>query len=335
MSGLVLAAVREGVLEADQQTTRSLAVHQLGVQKRHERLAEGVAAVGRRLSDISVRWMVVKGLGSEARWYDAVGERPATDVDILVDASDASTIRSLTRALDPDLALVDTAAEAVGSGHLQHLELTVEDVPVDLHTDFLKVGVPTRQHKHLWTTAGRVDFAHGSFRVPSPEWALIGQVLHLTKDGFSYLGPVLEIERIASTPGLDWELVRALVAGEGAEVPFWAGLARVGAIVDRPEMVHDVGGWRSRVWMTTWPESGVLQGREGRAEAPTRQMWLAATFTGRRRQSVRELKRQFLPSRDLVSVAEGQPVAAGRYLRRLTVDRARRVASRRRESTPR
>ena len=28
--------------------------------------------------------MVIKGLGTEARWYEARGDRPATDIDILI-----------------------------------------------------------------------------------------------------------------------------------------------------------------------------------------------------------------------------------------------------------
>ena len=119
------------------------------------------------------------------------------------------------------------------------------------------------------------------------------------------------------------------------EVPFWSGLARVREILGHPGDAPGQRGLRSRVWAMTWPDRSSLQGREGRAEAPSRQMWLAATFTGRRVESARELKRQFIPSRALFSVAEGRPVATANYLRRLTVDRAKRVASQRRESRDR
>lgn len=329
ISGLVLAAITAGELHADVVTSRRLAIHQVALKQRHDQLAAGCRLVDDKLGRLGFAWMLFKGLSAEARWYESAGDRPATDLDILIEPAAVDRILDVIDALDDRFALASTAAGAVRDHHLQHLELTVGTTPVDLHTDYLKVGVPTRQHNHLWATAHMLEIGGRQLHVPSPEWALIGQVLHLNKDGFSYLGPVMEIDRIASTGGLDWELVSALVAGEGLETPFWCSLERVSELLGKHIGPTAPTRARDRLWQSTWPVETSLQGNEGRTAATARQMWLAATVSGRGGDASREIKRQFLPSRDLFAVAAGATLDRGPYFRRLTIDRARRLVERR------
>lgn len=326
LTGLASVGISAGTYAADPAAARWLAVHHLRGVERHTHLWNAVEGVRSAFTERGIDWLMFKGVIVEHLLYEQIGQRPAGDLDVLVAPHHIHRAGEALAALQSDHPALVTVGELAANGTLQHADVQACGVPVDLHFDYLKVGVATRQADVVWRNRIAVDVpGRGTVPTVSPELALVGLVLHQNKDAFSYLGPMVDIALLCERYELDWEFVRAFVAGEGLDVPFWLGLEFIAATlaIDVPvgprlELV------RSAVWRRIWNEGMTLQGHAGRAFAPTRQTWLPLTAQGRILDSVRELKRQVLPPKELFAIAGGAD-AGHSYLRRVTVDRLRRA----------
>lgn len=324
--GATLAALHRGAATTTSTPIeRSLAAYALDARARQARLRRALAVVDDVLSELGVGWLTFKGLAAQRQWYDEPGERFFTDLDILLAPHDLDRVEPILEALGPDYEHAALAQRLVRSGQLQHVAMRIVGSPTDIHFDFLKIGVPTRQARLVWSTAIEIEIdGIGAVRTPSPEIALVGLVMHQNKDAFAYLGSMVDVKRVIERETLDWERVRAFVAGEGLNVPFWCSLERIADVLgvetpDPPSLDRrKVAGWRR-----VWPDDVVLAGHETRRSAPVRQRWLPTFTDGRKMSVLREARRQLAPPPGLLTIA-AHGADEHSYLRAVTLDRLRK-----------
>ena len=204
--------------------------------------------------------------------------------------------------LDPDRSAVDQISDRAANARiLQHVDLRLGDVQMDLHFDPFKVGLPTRRLDSIWLATETLTAEFGTITVLDPTSELMLMLLHLNKDSFSMLGAFLDVRRIVESGSVDWESLARVAEAEGLEVPVWSSLATVADILGLKVDGWDVDGIRARSWKRVW--RAALQGYEGRESAPRRQRLLALHARRRTGDQMRELRRQLLPQRDLLEVA--------------------------------
>jgi hypothetical protein len=322
MQGLLLSGVlADGRWPAE--AVGALARSDLRTRAHHQRLAEVLADVVARLGAHDLEVATFKGVSSEARWYDRVGERPCTDIDLLV--RPGTPMRRIIDVLQPDHPLRDVYARQADAGVLQSVDLLVDGVEVDVHADLLKVEIPTRGLEAMWRRTTVVD----GLRVLDAETALVHLLLHLTKDRFARLLGYADVARIVRREALDWARVDAIGRREGLEVHVAAALHAVTDALDLPPApLPRPRGPRAGVHRLLWGPATRLQGVEGFIAKQHRQLWVPITARGRQAEALRWwLRRRVLPPADLVDVFH--PDTSGPYPWRLLVGRRRRGAERR------
>lgn len=318
---LVLRAHEQGLLHLSTDGETDLAIRELAQQQIHHQLWQALAAIEEVLAGLGVDVAVLKGIATEACWYDGVGERTYTDLDLLLDPGVLDDVTDVVVALDPERGDTPAISELTRKRLLQHVDLRFGRVPVDLHFDPLKLGVPTRSLDSVWQSTIRVDTPHGSIRVVAPEVELVLLLLHLNKDGFALLGPFLDIARLVDRAALDWDRVREFVRSEGLDVPVWKSLELVSRTVGIDLDHEHITGPRAWSWERVWGGRALA----GVPDAPTRvsaQPLLPFHARGRVADNVREVRRQLLPHRALLEVA-GRIRPGDSYLRYVAIDRLR------------
>jgi hypothetical protein len=329
MTGCVLAAHEQGVLRFSDEAARTLGMWDLAERRDHLRFWRAVGEVQARLAPLDARVTVLKGIATEARWYDELGQRVCTDLDLLLAPQDLDAAADVVAAIDPRRACPARLDVVVRRRLLQHIDLHVGDVQVDLHFDPLKLGLPARRLDEMWRATQVLDTPYGSIRVLRPEDEFVLLLLHLNKDRFAYLGPFLDIRQMLERAALDWEELRAVVAAEGLDVPVWKSFAAVVDVLglDPVGIEHDVPrvtGPRAWSWERLWGRHAQLGGDEGRALAPSVQRYLALHAAGRSRDKAREMRRQMFPPRPLLETA-GRLEPGGSYVGHLALGRTRRT----------
>ena len=316
MVGAALEANENGQLALGAVALETLGIWDLGEQREHLRFWRTHTEVREALRPLGVEVAVLKGIATEARWYDHLGQRVTTDLDLFLDPAALPHVREVIEHLDPAYGPTDPVDWLVRRRLLPHVDLHVGATQVDLHFDPLKVGVPIRQLHRAWSTTEELPTARGTIRVLSPDVELVLLLLHLNKDRFSYLGPFLDIARIVAWEPLAWDRVAAFVDDEGLEVPVWMSLAKVADILDLDVPVTRPAGPRARSWSRLWGTGKGLGGDAGRAAAKGPQRLLPLHFRGRPGDVLASLRREFLPHRQLLEVA-GRLDHQGSYLRHL------------------
>lgn len=316
MTSAVLAGYQQGALPLSAAAGIKLGIWELAEGREHLRFWETIAEVEARLAPLGAAVAVLKGVATEARWYDALGQRVSTDVDLLLAPSDLDHSAEIVNALDPDRANAPAIDWLVRRRLLQHVDTHVRAIDVDLHFDPFKIGLPTRQLDEVWGSTQMLETPQGTIRVLRPEIELVVLLLHLNKDRFAFLGPFLDIRQILDRGVIDWEYLRSFVAAEGLDVPVWKSLA---AVVDVLALEVDgprITGPRGWTWDRLWGPAARLQGDEGRQRAPSIQMFLALHASGRPGDVVRETRRRLNPPRQLFEVAgRGESGPYRRYWR--------------------
>lgn len=321
MTGAVLGAHQRGALALSATTVTTLGMWELAERRDHLLFWRTIRDVQAGLASAGVGVAVLKGVATETRWYDEMGQRACTDVDLLLDPAALDDVAEVVELIDPDRGSSAAIEWLARRRLLQHVDLHVGRIQVDLHFDPLKVGLPTRQLDEVWASTESLATPHGTIRVLRHEVELVLLLLHLNKDRFAYLGPFLDIRQILERANLDWAYLRGFVAREGLGAPVWKSLAAVTQVLGlAPHVdVPRVPGPRGWTWDRLWGRHAQLYGDEGRQRAPAVQRFLALHASGRTREKVRELRRQILPPRRLLEVA-GRLDPDRSYLRYLTVD---------------
>jgi hypothetical protein len=333
LHGLLWAWARDGAPGYDQRAR--LAGLVAATRQRHARLWAALDEVGARLAAVDVEVLALKGVTAEARWYGALGERPSTDVDVLLAPGDAVRPARALRALDPDHPLLPVIDDLARRGAVQTVDLRVDGVAVDLHLDLLKLGYGMRAPERLWQDAVTLDrpvHAPGGppVRVLGAEHALVHFLVHANKDSFPRLIGYTDVVRIARRDDLDWDAVERFVRDEGLDDVAAASLATITRTLGGPGApagsLAVPGGWRRRVWRATWPDEVTLLGSTGPARSRRQEV---VPFLVRERMSdaVRAAWRVGFPAR--AAVEHQYPDSAGPYLVRLARGRARMLGRRR------
>ena len=303
MTAAVLAAHQQGTIRLSADAALVLGTWDLAERRDHLRFWQAAGEVQARLAAVDADVAVLKGIATEARWYDELGQRACTDLDLLLAPWALGDAFRVVEAIDPGRTYPAGLDRLVRRRLLQHIDLHVGTVQVDLHFDPLKVGLPTRQLDEVWSSTQVLDTAHGSVRVLRPEIELVLLLLHLNKDRFAFLGPFLDIRRILEGAPLDWDYLCGFVAAEALDVPVWKSFATVAVVLGLEHEAPRVTGVRGWTWERLWGGNARLGGDEGRARAPTVQRLLALHASGRVGDKAREVRRQLVPHRPLLELA--------------------------------
>lgn len=321
LSGLLLDAVDRGQADLDRDDLHLLAAMNLGQEQHHRRLWDVLGDLVDGLADAGIDVALLKGVANEARWYEHLGHRPSTDLDLLVAPHHVSRIAEVIARYAPDYPTPAEAIELVQRGLLQHVHFQYRDVTIDVHLDVFKLGVKTVSEIDIWAASellGRPD--GGTVRVLDRPAALVLALLHLNKDRFAFLGSYDEIRRIADDPTLDWNAVHRIVDAEGLAIPAWSTLSVVADTLGLQAGVPAVDGWRRRVWGRIWPPKSHLDGYQGRIRSPYKQKLLPLVMVGRHRDALAEWRRVVLPPRALLDLHKPEERDRS-YLRRVTIGR--------------
>lgn len=324
MQGLLFTAVMAdgGWPEA---TIRSLAQRDLRTRSHHATLSRTLEEVVGRLHGAGVDVASAKGVTSEQRWYDRVGERPCNDIDLLI--RPGTSMRDVVSALQPTHPLGATFTDLADGGVLQSVDLLVDGCEIDVHTDIFKIEVPTIGMDELWA---RTQIMAGSdLRVLDPETALIHLLLHTTKDRFSRLLSYADVARILRREELDWDHIGAFCRREGFELHVNAALHAITTALDLPRPpVPRPDGLGAVAHRLLWGPSSRLRGTEGFIAKQHRQLWMPMTMRGRLPEAVTWwLRRRIAPPKALMDLYF--PDTSGPYLWRLLIGRGRRHRERR------
>ena len=324
MSGLLWSSVTKGTVELPPSQLRTLAMRDLAVQSHHRRLWSALAAVHHRLSPLAVNVAAVKGVSAEWRWYDRIGERPCNDLDLLLDPSALPKVGQVLAALGSRYVPTD-AERLLRAGILQSVDVDLAGIEIDLHVDLLKIEVPTRNGRRLWS---RTTTLSGPLGVESlvidPETSLVHFLIHLHKDRFSRLLGFADVARILATEDVEWDYIDAFLAREGLQVLAYSALHAVVRHLNLPAPPTKVPrGWRARTWRSLWPDNEHLLGDLGYARRlGHHHFWIPWLAKGRVGEAARWFaRRRAFPPPSLLDVY--YPNIRGPYLVRLTVGRAR------------
>jgi len=328
MQGLLWSWVRDHAPEFPDR--HGLAGLDLATRQRHERLFTALAEVRVRLDAVGVTVVACKGVTAEARWFARVGERPCTDVDVLVEPGAAGRAAVILDALAPGHPLRPEIDGLVRSGAMQSVNVVVDGVAVDVHFDLWKLGFPLRRRDEVWERTVPWSLPDGStVRVLDPAVALVHLLVHANKDGFPRLLGYADVARVLRDDDLDPALVEHLARAEGLEVVVGCALATVTrALALDPGPVRGAvpRGPRVAVWRWVWPEPVTLLGSSG-TQRSRRQEVLPFLVRGRAVEAGRAAARTLVPDR--ANVALRYADVPGPYLSKLTRGRIRTAGARR------
>lgn len=300
----------------------------LSTRSWHRRLWATLGDVHARLAGLGIEVATVKGVTTEARWYDRPGERPCWDVDLWLPPTARERAADVVEALQPDHPLRHDADALVRSGDLPAITLDVDGTSVDIHFDLLKLGFPARDEELLWSRTEPFSLPDGAtILVPDRELALVHLLLHLNKDSFVRLLGFADVARIVRDESLDWAFMDRLARAEGIDVLVAGSLAAVTDRLGLPPAPLSAGhGPRARLWRAVWPDSAMLRGKAGNTRS-RRQDWMAFLVRGRSGDALSGWWRAvFPPAR---TVEHWYADLRGPYLWRLTRGRLRTARERR------
>ncbi|MCK9487724.1 MAG: nucleotidyltransferase family protein [Dehalococcoidia bacterium] len=297
MAGLLWSAVQRGDIDLPPADRARLSTMDMANRLRERQIEAALSEAVRRAAALGIELATFKGVSAAWRWYERPGERPTSDLDLLVDPASRPRLAEVIGALNHDNALLrdlsepDLLALAARSQAI-NIELEAdlgsqtwagEPVTIDLHVDLLKYGIPGRQGDEIWARTHPIDVpGGGTVRVLDPEIALVHLLLHMNRDRFAYLIAYADAARLLRCEPIDWAYVHEFLASEGLEVPVYASLEAVattlGIAVPEPP---SIGGWRAALWKGLWPPHVRLQGSDGQVGVRRRRRWIPVMARGR------------------------------------------------------
>lgn len=303
MTGLLWTWGREQLSDRDLKTW--LLMHDLGVVANQTDVWNVLESVASRLDDVGIQFATVKGVTTEARWFRRRGERPCSDVDLLLAPHHLGQAARAVAALQPDHPWIPHLDVLVASRRVQAVTLRVGDMDVDLHFDLLKLGIPMRGADEMWRRTLAYDLpGGGSVQVLDDTTALLHLLVHLNKDRFQRLLGYADIQRIVAGGQVDWDLLEREARRNGIEVAVFRTLGTVldELTVPRPAGLPQPRGPRALVWSWLWRPSIRLRGSEGRLRFRMRQNWIAILARGRAREALWWWLREFWPPAEAVDL---------------------------------
>lgn len=297
MTGLLWSAVLRGDVELAPGERARLSTIDMANRLRERQIEIALSEAVRRVAALDIELATFKGVSAAWRWYERPGERPTSDLDLLLDPHDRLRLAEIIRALDPGSELLSEQGERGLLDLFTHeqainVELDAdlgaqtwsgEPVTIDLHVDLLKYGIPGRQGDEIWARTHLIEAPHGgTVRVLDPEIALVHLLLHMNRDRFAYLIAYADVARLLQREPIDWSYVYEFVAREGLEVPVYASLDAVAETLGISVPAHPpIGGWRAALWKRLWNPRVRLQGRDGQTGIRRRRRCIPVMARGR------------------------------------------------------
>jgi hypothetical protein len=303
LTGLLWTWARDHLADVEMKT--KLAQRDLYVQAHLVRVWKVLEESVARLAAAGIEVATIKGVTAEARWYRRRGERPCSDVDLLLSPHQFDHVAKAVQLLEPDHPGVSYVAPLAAAGRIQGVTTHVDGLEVDLHFDLLKLGIPTRQSSEVWSLTSAYLLPGGaSVRVLDDTTALAHLLVHLNKDRFQRLLGYADIARIIASGRVDWQRLERFARGEGIIVSTFRTLEVVlGELsLQWPAELERPSGPRARLWNVIWRPGIRLRGAEGRLRFRKRQDWIALLARRRALEALGWWLREMWPPAPVVAV---------------------------------
>jgi Uncharacterised nucleotidyltransferase len=305
MAGLLLSEVERTDPPWRRIALAVLAARQASVQAWHERLWTGLAAVSAVFEDAGIDVAIAKGIAAEARWYARTGERPCNDLDLLLSPAHLGQIDDVIAAIEPSHPLCGKVRRLAERGVIQAVDLEYEGVPIDLHWDILKFGIPSRNRQAIWDRTVPFMLPDGrSLRALDAECSYVHFLVHLNKDRFRRLLGFVDVARVYQREELDHAAVERLVRADGIETSVsatWDVVVRTLGLHARNQL--HAAPVRSVIWHIAWRPSVRLRAAESTVRFRHRQWLIAALSRGRAVEALRCWVRVTFPPADFLAYA--------------------------------
>ena len=303
LTGLLWTWARDHLADVEMKT--KLAQRDLYVQAHLVRVWKVLEESVARLTAAGIEVATIKGVTAEARWYRRRGERPCSDVDLLMSPHQFDQAARAVQLLEPDHPGVSYVAPLAVAGRIQGVTTHIDGLEVDLHFDLLKLGIPTRQSSEVWSLTSAYLLPGGaSVRVLDDTTALAHLLVHLNKDRFQRLLGYADIARIIASGRVDWQRLERFARGEGIIVSTFRTLEVVlGELsLPWPTELERPSGPRARLWNVIWRPGIRLRGAEGRLRFRKRQDWIALLARRRALEALGWWLREMWPPAPVVAV---------------------------------
>lgn len=288
-------ALEEVIADQPAEIARPIVLRRLA--QRHERAAyeDTLARVVEALDDAGIRFLLLKGLANESRWYRP-GERRMSDIDVVVHRDDLGRLPEVAARLSPDTATVEPGISALLVGAVPAIDLVCGQFSVDVHSTVFKATVPARNDAAAWERTVSIDVANTEVLALDPELALVHATLHALVDRFCFLNGPADIARILHRTDLDWPYIGQLLEAEGWSEPVAFGIWRVADLAsvsgDRIGLPRPT---RRRLHRFLWPAELVGGGRDSWHESNARSKLLPFVYRRRKSDALRSVIRSVAP----------------------------------------
>ncbi|HUG31250.1 MAG TPA: nucleotidyltransferase family protein [Acidimicrobiia bacterium] len=305
--------------ETDTALKTEMAQNDLYIQAHLVNLWKVLEETVARLQAAGIEVATIKGVTAEARWYGRRGERPCSDVDLLMSPDQLARVSEAVQLLEPDHPWAAQVGPLAVEGRIQTVTTRVDNIEVDLHFDLFKLGIPTRQNSEVWRRTRSFSLPSGnSVQVLDDTTALLHFLVHLNKDRFQRLLGYADIARVLASGNVDWDQAIRLTQGEGITTTTFQSLE---VVLNRlslpwPNELEKPSGLRAQLWNVIWRPGIRLRGAEGRLRFRRRQDWVAFLAKGRAFEALYWWLREMWPPASVVEVRYAD--IRGPYLWRLT-----------------
>jgi len=326
MGGLLLTELEQTDQRWQQRRIlAALTARQAKVQAWHERLWRALTRIAGFFDELAVEVAIAKGVAAEARWYSRTGERPCNDIDLLLSPAQVARIDDVVAAIEPSHPLCGKTRRLAERGLLQSIDLEYEGVPIDLHWDILKLGIPSRNIDAIWDRTVPFALRDGrSIRALDATSSYVQFLIHLNKDRFRRLLGFVDVARVYASDQVDHSAVDRLIGADGIETSVSASWDVVIRTLDLP-LRNQIKSQpvKSLIWHLAWRPSVRLRAAESTVRFRHRQWLIAALSRGRAVEAARSWLRGLFPPDELLAYVHsdyatrwgGEPVSTARRSR--------------------
>jgi hypothetical protein len=298
-----------------------------GIWARNRALAAATVGIAAIATALGIDIVFIKGIGTEARWYGRMGERPTWDMDVVLAPWHRHRAVELVTALQPTHSMIPDLLSILQRDRIQSIDLGYQGLPVDLHLDPIKMEVAAiRFPERLWERVERFDIQGREVPVFDPTVSLLLAAHALNKDRFRYLIGYADVMRIAQDSRVDISMSARMAQAEGLLTPFWATLNAVSDDLGVP-IAERYSPFR--VWSRLWGPSIRLSGKESSVRFRYRQALIPLFDRDRWLEVIAAWWRRLFPSQALLRRL--YPNLRGPYLTRIVSGRIRRRIQRHRQ----
>lgn len=264
--------------------------------------------------------------------YPEAALRPFWDIDFVVHADDWPALRRVVGSLGFTEAGPGRPLGAASAAKAASLDWTYSpyfkkgSLVLEFHAHPLGLHFPGREEDGFWSSAGRLRVRATQALVLPAENELCHLCVHAQQHSYQRLIWLADIARLAGRPGLDWDWVCRIAAGERIKGPVAHGLELAaalwpGSVPREPRRRLEPGGIEAAALRLLWPVGATA----GRREGPAWPYYMPSLFSLWERRdpalAARTLTGILFPPKSWLEAATGveagSPRLYGRYAERL------------------